>query len=295
MTLINPRRAEIQEAKVSLAVNTAVWIFRLIMGILVGSAALIAEAWHSFTDNLTTAILYVSSRLADKPPDEEHPYGHERIADIGTLIMAILIFMTATYIVYEAIIRFSYGYVFVTEYVFAAIVVVLVSSFLKELLARYAFKLYKMSNSMLCYADGWHHRADALMGFGVGVVFLIVITFNLHIADFIMAIIISSVIFYEGANIFKKATLTLIDTTAPSIANKIKELVLSMDDVKEVHDVRVRNYGSYYIIDLKIHVSPELKIEEAHELAHKAEDLIKNKMKNVKEVTIHVEPAKPHK
>jgi len=286
----DPRKAEVQEAKVAFAVNLVVWFIRVFLGLLVGSVALIADAWHALTDNLTTIIVFISSKLANKPPDKEHPYGHGKIADIGTLIMSLIILLIAVYIAYESVIRFLQGYTYIEEYVVIAIIAVLITSLMKEILARYAIKLYRTSNSLLCLADAWHHRIDALTGLGVAIVFLSISITKLYVIDLITALTIAVLIFYEGLDIFRKASLALIDTTSLPIAKKINEIASKIEGIKYVHDIRIRNYGGYYVVDLKIHVLPELSVEEAHDLAHKVEELIKNEIGRVKEVIVHVEP-----
>ncbi len=138
----NPREAEVREALVAIGVNTAVWLARLVMGLMTGSMALIADAWHALSDNITSAAVLIGSKVASKPPDESHPYGHGRFADVVSLVIGLGLVGLAAYIVFEAVTRFVAGYTIVSAYAEVAIAVVTATSLAKEGLARYALRLH---------------------------------------------------------------------------------------------------------------------------------------------------------
>ncbi len=292
----DPREAERKEAYVSFAVNTLVWAIRLVAGLLTGSYALIADSWHSMSDNMTSLVVYVSSKLASKPPDEQHPYGHGRVADIGTLMVGLMLVGIAAYIPYEALTKYLAGYYLIPEYASFGVATITLTALAKEGLARYAMRLAEETGSSLCKADGWHHRVDALTGLAILPVFVLeVLGIRSSAMDLVLAFAISGLVLYEGVNIAADSVNSLMDATRKEMVDEITGLVMRLKGVQEVHDVRVRSYGGNYFVELKIHVPPSMSVQEAHKLAELIEDEVKKKYRNVIEVLIHVEPSTPHR
>ena len=293
----DPREAEVREALVAISVNTAVWLARLVMGLMTGSMALIADAWHALSDNITSAAVLIGSKVASKPPDESHPYGHGRFADVVSLVIGLGLMGLAAYIVFEALTRFIAGYTIISAYAEVAIAVIVTTSLAKEGLARYALKLHNVSGSPLCRADAWHHRVDALTGLAVIPVFIASLLGKWSaLTDLAASALISALLAKEGFEIMKDATLDLMDTSRKELVSIVEEAALSVEGVKEVHDVRVRSYGGLYYVDMKIHVDPHLSVEEAHKVAEKVEDEVKKALGpgRVVEVLVHYEPTTPH-
>jgi len=294
---VDPREAEVREALVAIGVNTAVWLARLIMGLMTGSMALIADAWHALSDNITSVAVLIGSKVASKPPDESHPYGHGRFADIISLIIGLGLVGLAAYVVFEAITRFVAGYTIISAYAEVAIIVVAATSLAKEGLAKYALKLHDASGSPLCRADAWHHRVDALTGLAVIPVFITSLLGRWSaLTDLMASALISALLAKEGFEIMKDAALELMDTSRRELVGLVKEAALKIEGVEDVHDVRVRSYGGVYYVDMKIHVNPKLSVEEAHSVAERVEEAVKNVLgpERVVEVLIHYEPTTPH-
>ncbi len=294
---MDPRRAEVRESLTALAVNTAVWIIRLYLGLLSGSMALVADAWHSLSDNFSSAAILIGSRVAAKPPDEEHPYGHGRVADLISLAIGSALIAIAALITYEAIHRLGEGYSLITEYAPYAIAGIVLTSAIKELLARYALRLHRISGSPMCRADAWHHRVDALTGFAAMPVFIAaLINACPRLLDLAGSVIISAMLVREGLKIATDSVRDLLDSLKLEIAEAAAKAALSVSGVLAVHDVRVRSYGGIYYIDMKVHVDPDASVEEAHRISEIVESVVKESLGKgrVAEVLIHYEPATPH-
>ncbi len=294
MKALDPREAEIREALVAIAVNTVVWILRLFFGIIVNSLALIAEAWHSFSDNITSIMVYLGGKLGSKPPDKNHPYGHGKIADLATMFMGLALIIIGISISYESIQRFLSGYSIALQFLGPALIVIIITGVIKEVLARYALRLYRVSGSSLCYADAWHHRVDALMSIVVLISFIGIAFLNTYLLDISSAIVIAILLGYEGGKVFAGSTSILIDTVPMGIETQIIKIAKSITGINEIHDVKARSYGGNMYVEIKVHVDPKLSIEEAHEIAHKIEEKVKSGIPNVKEVLIHIEPSSQH-
>jgi len=283
-----------REAVAAIIVNTAVWLLRLVFGILTNSLTLIAEAWHSFSDNVTSLIVYVGGRMGSKPPDREHPYGHGRVADLATVLMGSALIVIAGSILYESVQRFLSGYSVAFEYLGAALVVVVLTGAVKELLARYALRLYRLSGSALCLADAWHHRVDALMSFAVLFSFAGFVLAGTNLFDLAGASAISALLAYEGSRIFFESAKVIVDTIPKNLEPRIREAAHRVPEVMDVHDIRVRSYGGKLYVDMKIHVEPGIDVERAHDVAHRVEKEVKASLKDVEEVLVHVEPSTEH-
>lgn len=295
MTRLSPRNAEVKEAIVSIVVNLILWILRLIGGMLLNSVALISDAWHGLSDSFSSLIILLSSRIAARPADKEHPYGHGKAADLGTLILGITIVGVGSYFIYESIFRIMSGFQLNPEFSLAALAIALGSAGIKEVLARWAIALGIRSGSNLCRADAWHHRVDALLTFGVAVSIGIYAITGFNYIDPLITFIISAFIIKEGGKIARDSLANLMDQNVENIASKVANISITVPGVKEVHDVRVRGYGGYYAIELNIHVDRELSIEEAHKLAHSVEEQIKMNIPRVIHVHVHIEPDIIHK
>ena len=149
--------------------------------------------------------------------------------------------------------RYLAGYSIISEYAPLAIVVVSTTCILKEVLARYVLRLYSVSGSLLCKADVWHRRVDALTGIAVAPVFVFSMLNNINsiLFDLAATAVIAVLIMKEGFEISKEVALSPIDMVRHDIIDRVTQVTDRVKDVVEVHDVRVRNYGGYYYIEMK--------------------------------------------
>jgi len=116
-------------------------------GLLSGSSALVADAWHTMSDNASSVIIYLAGKIASKPPDELHPYGHGRSVDVATFIIGLILLVITAFLTYESINRVINGYSIIAEYTLLAASILVLTCVMKELLARYALRLYKDTGS----------------------------------------------------------------------------------------------------------------------------------------------------
>jgi len=129
----------------AIVINTFVWILRLVAGVLSSGSALIADAWHTMSDNASSVIIYLASKIASKPPDKLHPYGHGKSVDVATFIMGLILLAITAFLTFESINRVISGYSIIAEYTLLAVNVLVLTCVMKELLARYALRLYKIT------------------------------------------------------------------------------------------------------------------------------------------------------
>ena len=153
-------RAGYLEGIISVIVNSILFILKFWAGVITGSIALTADAWHTLSDSLSSIIVIVAVKLSSKKPDTEHPFGHGRWEQIAALFIAFLLGIIAFDFFKDSFTQFKNQKS--TEFGTIAIVVTIISIIVKEALAQYAFYIGRKTENVSIKADGWHHRTDAL-------------------------------------------------------------------------------------------------------------------------------------
>lgn len=279
-------KAGYTEGIVSVIVNSLLFILKFWAGTVSGSLALIADAWHTLSDSLSSVFLIVGVKLSTRKPDKEHPFGHGRWEQIVSLFIGFLLGVIAYDFLRESILRFRAGES--ANFGTIAIVVTIVSILVKEALAQYAFYLGRKTDNTAIRADGWHHRSDALSS----VIVLIGILLKDYFwwIDSALGFVISLMLFYATFQIFKEAISKLLgEEPNEDLIKSIKQILASMEGVDlNPHHFHIHNYVAHKELTFHIKIDSELSIKRGHELATKIEDEIREKL-NI-ETTIHVEP-----
>ncbi|MFQ6105536.1 MAG: cation diffusion facilitator family transporter [Candidatus Hydrothermarchaeaceae archaeon] len=271
--------------------NIALSTFKLIVGLLANSAAVVADALHSFSDVFTSGITWFGIRMAHRPPDKKHPFGHGDIEPIAGLIIAIILVILG----FEYA-RHTLGRLYApplppeTFAVYATVVAIL----LKEAMTRYTYSIADAIRSPALRADAHHHRSDVYTSIVVLVgVFGAVGGFPR--LDPLAGFIVSLVIMKMGYSVGKENTLQLMGTVpSPSMQEKIRQFVLSIDRVKLVHRIRIHGLGAYYTIDLHVCVDKAMPLSEAHKIAHEVQTKLVENFPEVSSALVHIEPYDPH-
>ena len=285
---MNKTKSGYIEGIVSVVINTALFAVKLWAGIISGSIALTADAWHTFSDSLSSIIVIISVKLSAKKADKEHPFGHGRWEQIASLFIAMLLGIVAYDFLKNSIIRFTnkeqavYGTI--------AIAVTAASIAVKELLAQYAFYIGRKTGSAAIKADGWHHRTDALSSIVVlaGIVF----AKRFWWIDSVLGAAVALMLFYAAYTIMKETVTKFLgeepgETLINSISAEVKKIY--HDDLR-IHHFHIHNYIIHRELTLHIRLDKNLTIEKGHKIATDIETMIKEKFDMV--ATIHVEPIK---
>ncbi|MCL2603709.1 MAG: cation diffusion facilitator family transporter [Defluviitaleaceae bacterium] len=283
------QKAQVFEGGLSIVINAVLFVAKLWVGMLTGSVALMADAWHTMSDSLTSIFVVVAAKLAAKKPDKEHPFGHGRWELVASLIIALILGMIGYEFLTDSIGRFQnreyavYGTI--------AVVVTAVSIIIKELLAQYAFLLGRKHDNPVITADGWHHRTDSLSSVIV-LAGILVARFvdGLWWMDSVLGVICALAIFYAAYKIMVDAVTRILgEEPKQELIDSIKAEVkaLSEDDLR-LHHFHLHNYISHKELTLHMFIDGDLTIKNGHYLATAVEDMIKEKFGM--EATIHVEP-----
>lgn len=279
-------RAGYIEGIVSVLANTVLFILKFWAGIVTGSIALTADAWHTLSDSLSSIIVIVAVKLSSKKPDNDHPFGHGRWEQIAALFIAFLLAIIAFDFLKDSIIQFKNHES--VEFGAIAIVVTIISIIGKEALAQYAFYIGRKTNNVSIKADGWHHRTDALSS----VVVLVGILFANQFwwIDSVLGVIISFMLFYATYQIAKEAINKLLgEKPSSELIEKIKNSI-RQNYVEEMHlhHFHIHNYVGHQELTFHIKLKNDLSIEEGHKIADDIENIILEQFGIIS--TIHVEP-----
>jgi cation diffusion facilitator family transporter len=276
------------EGWVSIISNIFLFGVKFLFGIILKSISLIAEAFHSLSDVLTSLVVVISFKLSKKPADEKHPFGHGRIEKIATLIIAFLLIFACIDLIKISISRIIHPEI-INPNIF--VILFMFFSFLfKEWMTRFSFFLGKKINSEILIADGWHHRLDGIasliVGFG-----LIFIKKGIYFLDGILGIIVVFFILWVSFDLIKKTSSSLIgEAPDKEIVKKIEEIISFTPEIISFHDLRFHDYGNKKIISLHIEVKKNLTLKQAHEIAFFLQNKLKEKIEN-SEVSVHVDPS----
>jgi cation diffusion facilitator family transporter len=279
-------RAGYLEGVISVIVNSILFVLKFWAGIVTGSIALTADAWHTLSDSFSSIIVIVAVKLSSKKPDTEHPFGHGRWEQIAALFIAFLLGIIAFDFLRDSFTQFKNHES--TEFGTIAIVVTIISIVVKEALAQYAFYIGRKTENVSIKADGWHHRSDALSS----VVVLVGILFAKQFwwIDSALGAIISLMLLYATYQIAKEAINKLLgEKPSSELIEKIRNSIQQYDiENIQLHHFHIHNYVGHQELTFHIKLRNDLSIEEGHRIATEIENIIENKFGIVS--TIHVEP-----
>lgn len=274
------------EGIISVIVNSILFALKFWAGVVTGSIALTADAWHTLSDSLSSIIVIAAVRLSSKKPDNEHPFGHGRWEQIAALFIAFLLGIIAFDFLKDSFFQFKSKES--TEFGTIAIVVTIISILVKEALAQYAFYIGRKTDNVSVKADGWHHRTDALSS----IVVLIGILFAKQFwwVDSVLGAIISLMLFYATYQIAKEAINKLLgEKPSPELIEQIHIALQQYDLVKlQPHHFHIHNYVGHQELTFHIKLRNDLSVEEGHRIATEIENIIQERFGIV--TTIHVEP-----
>ncbi len=276
----------VREGWISIFVNLLLFALKYWAGVVSGSIALIADAWHTLTDSVSSIIVLIGGKISGKPADDEHPFGHGRAEHIAAIIIGVLLAIVAFDFVLSAINKFKSGEP--GNFGTIAIVVTIISIVAKEALAQYAFWGFRKTNSSILKADAWHHRTDSLSS----IIILIGISIGKYFwwIDAALAFIVALMIAIASFEILSKEIKKLLgERISPDL---IREIIQEVDRLIEIevhiHHFHLHQYGNYSELSCHIKLPAEMPLQEAHDICSDIENMIWEKFEL--QTTIHPEP-----
>jgi cation diffusion facilitator family transporter len=287
--------AAARAAILSILSNVVLIAIKLSVGFLSGSISVISEAIHSFIDLAAAVMTFFSIRIAQRPADLRHSYGHEKVEDVSAVLEAILISVAGLLIIFEAVKKFiTYVPVLHLE---IGVAVMLLSGIINLVVSRKLYEVAEKEQDVALEADALHHKTDVYSSLGVGVGLLLIVLLEhvfktpwAHYLDPVVAIVMAAIILRESWNMLRKAFDPLIDASlAPEELAAIEETVARHPNVS-MHSIRTRRAGEKKYIDFHLSVPDGMSVRESHDLCDLIEREIGKTLSNTS-VLIHIEPA----
>ena len=270
-------------------VNVLLAIVKTIGGLFGQSAALLADGLHSISDLASDAMVLFAARQVSQGADDDHPYGHERFETLATVILSALLILVGALIAWDGIHRLIEGNRLEVPHVFTLYIAGL-SVVSKEVLYHLTRRVGRRIRSKMLEANAWHHRTDAVSS----VVVIIGIGGALSgypMLDAYAAIVVAVMIIKIGIDLGQQSIMELVDTALdPEQTEEIRQAILSIPDVRQMHMLRSRRMGQNALIDVHIQVSPRLSVSEGHHISEVVERTLKQLFEAVNDVTVHIDP-----
>lgn len=276
-------------------VNVILLVFKFIAGILGHSSAMIADAFHSFSDFLSDIVILVFVKISGKPEDGDHAYGHGKYETLASVIVGVMLAFVGVALAYDGILKiisFANGNPLEMPN-YWALWAAIISILMKEGLYQYTARIGKKLDSSALIANAWHHRSDSYTSIAalIGIGGAIILGKNWVVLDSLASVIVSFFIIIASFSLMKPALNELLEKSLPE--NEVKEIgkiVSSYPGVKAYHHLRTRRVGHGRAIEIHVKMSPEITLKEAHDIATGIEREIIQKYGRDTHVGIHMEP-----
>ncbi len=287
------QRLAMRVSMVSIVVNLLLSVGKLLAGILGRSGAMVSDAVHSASDVFSTIIVIIGVRMSGKQSDTNHPYGHERLECVASIILATILMATGIGILLGGLRTiFSGSWEKLEIPGLMALVAAVLSVAVKEWMYWYTRAAAKKLNSGAMMADAWHHRSDSLSSIGafIGIAGS---RMGFLVLDSVASVVISFFIGKAAYEIFMDAVDKMVDKACDKeTEQKIKELALGQSGVLGVDHLQTRLFGARMYVDIEIAADGRQTLYETHEIAEKVHDEIEAHFQEVKHCMVHVNPAK---
>ncbi|MDY5639993.1 MAG: cation diffusion facilitator family transporter [Lachnospiraceae bacterium] len=286
----NMEKTAMKVSIISIIANVVLAAFKLVAGVFAHSGAMISDAIHSASDVFSTFVVMIGIKIASKEPDEEHPYGHERMECVAAIILATILCITGLGIGKNALSNITGNSGEMAVPGVLALIAAIVSIIVKEAMFWYTRHYAKKIDSGALMADAWHHRSDALSSIGafIGIIFA---RMGYVMMDSIACLVICVFIVKAAYDIFKDAIDKMVDKSCSlEVEAEIRTIVMSVDGVKGIDSLSTRLFGNKMYVDLEIRADGEKTLNETHEIAEAVHDSIEAQFEKVKHIMVHVNP-----
>ncbi len=295
---VEARKREIYRVTfVGLVVNLLLSAAKLVAGIIGRSAAMTADAVHSFSDLATDVVVIAFARISSKPKDESHDYGHGKYETLATLLISLALAVVGSGILVSGIrsIRVVIEGGTLPRPGAIALVAAVVSIVGKEILYRYTVRVGRRIDSPSVVANAWHHRSDALSSLGtlVGIGCAYFLGERWRIADPIAALVVALFIFKIAFDLIRSGLDELMERSLPAETEaEILRIITADPAIREPHNLRTRRIGASIAIEVHVRVDGEMTVRHSHELTVDIERRLRERFGAGTMIAVHVEPVK---
>ena len=290
-TQIDGNKIAMRVSGVSIGVNMALSVFKLAAGLIGHSGAMISDAIHSASDVFSTIIVMIGVTISAKKSDKEHPYGHERMECVASILLAVVLFATGAGIGIQGVQKIAAGSldkVLIPGKM--ALIAAVISILVKEWMYWYTRGAAKKINSGALMADAWHHRSDALSSIGA-FAGILGARLGFPVLDPLASVVICVFIGKAAWDIFQDAMNKMVDKACNDrTIQQIRQAVLENPGVEKIDTIRTRMFGARAYVDIEIAADENLTLREAHKIAEDVHNRVEEQFPEVKHCMVHVNP-----
>lgn len=293
--------ADLQKRKervaiLSVASNSFLVLFKMIVGVAIGSVSIISEAIHSGVDLVAAIIAMFSVKTSSVPADERHPFGHGKIENISGFVEALLIFLAAIWIIVEAVKKLRFPQTM--EFAEWGIAVMLFSAVMNFIVSQKLFQVGREADSIALQADAWHLRTDVYTSAGVMIALSVIWAGhkffpdpNIHWIDPVAAIFVAVLILHAAYELTMNSLRDLVDVhLPPEDENYIRDIIKKQPSVYGFHQLRTRKAGHIRFVEFHIKVDPQMTVHDSHNITRILKQDIRQRFNDCV-ITIHTEPC----
>lgn len=277
-------------ALLGIFVNSILSVVKVLSGVVGHSYALIADGVESALDVGGSIVIWSGLKLAAKPPDETHPYGHGKAEPVAAGIVALGVLGAAVGLAIESIREIRTPHHAPQPFTLLVLVAVVV---IKEILFRKVIDLGEQAGSTAIKTDAWHHRSDAITSLAafVGISIALVGGHKYEQADDYAALAACGVIAFNGVRLLIPAFSDVMDTAPPrALRQTIMNTALEVEGVRSIDKCYVRKMGLEYYVDIHVRVDGDLSVREGHRIAHAVKDELRERNPAIRDALVHIEP-----
>lgn len=282
------RTEKTRVALISIFAAIVLTVLKLLVGVSTGSLGILAEAAHSGLDLIAAVITFLAVRIADKPADSEHLYGHGKVENFSAFIESLLLLLTCVLIVYEAVQRFFFKAfeIEINVWSFAVILVAIVVDYWRS---RALYRVARKHKSQALEADALHFRTDIWTS-AVVIIGLVGASLGYPKADAVAAFAVAILVIIVTFRLLKRTVDALMDRVPEGLYAKIKETVEGVDGIEQASHLRIRQAGSKMFVDMTVDIRRTIPFELAHNVVEGVEEAIR-RLVPYADIVIHPEPV----
>lgn len=287
---IMKEKTAIKATYFSIVGNLGLALVKFLAGFFGNSYALIADAIESVTDTFASILVLVGLKYAEKPADENHPYGHGKIEALVTFVVVGFLITSAIVIAYQSVQNIRTPHTLPEKWTLLVLAIIILW---KEISYRIVLKNSKLTNSTSLKADAWHHRADAITSVAafVGITIALLLGEGYETADDWAALLASGIILYNAYAIFRPALGEILDEDIyDELSARIDEISKEVEGIIGIEKCHIRKVGMRYCVDLHVIVNGDISVKEGHDLAHILQHTLYKRVDTLASVFIHIEP-----
>jgi cation diffusion facilitator family transporter len=270
-----------------LILNLLVASAKIVLGSLTGAVSVLSDGFHSLTDSASNAVALVGIRVARRPPDADHPYGHRKFETMASVAILLFLLIVLVQVAWAAIERLRNPAVPTIETLtFVVMIATLVTN---VAVVRYERRAGRRLSSEVLLADAHHTRSDIFTSLTV-IAALMGVRLGYPLLDPIAAFIVAAFIGYACWEIFQDSTRILADEVVIA-TDDLRNVIYTVPEIRGCHQIRSRGSPDHVFVDLHIWMDPNMRLDDAHRVSHAVKDRIMAQYPQIKDAIIHIEPA----